>query len=89
MRCGLGDSAAGGKLTSKPCDVEAEASAVEACLLMLTCVLHMHNAVQVARVGPLRDQGMSGDDSGSHTYARLPVWDEISGCFGRWGLCAW
>lgn len=33
--------------------------------LVLTCVLHMqHNAVHVARVGPLRDQGTAGNDSG-------------------------
>lgn len=44
--------------------------AIELISLVLTCVLHMHNVVQVARVGPLRDQGMAGNDSGSHTWAR-------------------
>lgn len=33
-------------------------------------------------MGPARDQGISGDDSGSHAYARLPVWDEDFGCCG-------
>jgi hypothetical protein len=86
---GLGESAAGGKLTSKSYDVEAEAIAGEACFARVACVLHMHDAVQVARVGPLRDRGMPGDDSDPRTYTRLPTWDKISGCCGRWRMRAW